>query len=195
VSNNQDQLCASVEVEYAVSKESQPCVVESLRVDTRRCVHNFQNILANLFPPESVERFSKSASHSYVTSRRTLVQLCDRSQSELRLPRDIEVIEAPKVPNSGFYPAVFRPLTLVPMKQVLGVPRANEINDLGLSCNALAVMKFNYTSSNNSWDFRRNFGSDGTSASQNNGSVAIGTKHGPLAICKCHRTHKRLQVP
>jgi hypothetical protein len=88
------------------------------------------HILANSFPPESVERFSKSASNFSVTSWRTFVQLCDQSQSELRVPRNIEAVEAPKVSSSGLYPAVFRPLTLVPIKRVLEVPLANEISEL-----------------------------------------------------------------
>jgi hypothetical protein len=59
------------------------------------------------------------------------VQRCDQSQSELRVPRDTKAIETPKVPNFGFYPAVFRPLlTLVPIKRLLGVPLANEIIEL-----------------------------------------------------------------
>jgi hypothetical protein len=58
------------------------------------------------------------------------VQLCDQSQSELTVPRDTKAIEAPKVPIYGFYQAVFRQLTLVPIKRVLGVPLANEINEL-----------------------------------------------------------------
>jgi hypothetical protein len=32
--------------------------------------------------------------------------------------------------SSGFYPVVFRPLTLVPIKRVVGVPLANEISEL-----------------------------------------------------------------
>jgi hypothetical protein len=44
--------------------------------------------------------------------------------------RDTKAIEAPKVPIFGFNPAVIRPLTLVPIKRVLGVPLANEINEL-----------------------------------------------------------------
>jgi hypothetical protein len=39
-------------------------------------------------------------------------------------------IEAQKISSYGFYPAVFRPLTLVPMKRVLGAPFANEISEL-----------------------------------------------------------------
>jgi hypothetical protein len=58
------------------------------------------------------------------------VRLCDHSQSELKVPRDTKAIEAPKVPNYGFYPAVFRPLTLVPIKPSLGVPLVNEIGKL-----------------------------------------------------------------
>jgi hypothetical protein len=58
------------------------------------------------------------------------VHLCDQSQSELIVLRNTEAIEAPKVPVYGFYPAAFRPLTLVPIKRVLGVPLANEISDL-----------------------------------------------------------------
>jgi hypothetical protein len=58
------------------------------------------------------------------------VQLCYPSQSELKVPRDTKVIETPKVPTFGFYPAVFRPLTLVPIKQVLGVPLMNEVTEL-----------------------------------------------------------------
>jgi hypothetical protein len=44
--------------------------------------------------------------------------------------RNTEAIEAPKISNYGFYPAVFRPLTLVPIKRVLGVLLANEISEL-----------------------------------------------------------------
>jgi hypothetical protein len=88
------------------------------------------HVLAKSFPLESIERFSKSACNSYVTSSRTFVQLYDQSQSELRVPRDTKAIEAPKIPSFGFYPAVTRPLTLVPIKRVLGVPLANEISEL-----------------------------------------------------------------
>jgi hypothetical protein len=35
-----------------------------------------------------------------------------------------------KVPSFSFYPALFRPLTLVPIKRVLGVALANEIGEL-----------------------------------------------------------------
>jgi hypothetical protein len=82
------------------------------------------HILANSFPPESVERFSKSFSNSFVTSWRTFVQLYNQSQPKLIVPRDTKAIEAPKIISSSFYPAVFRPLTLVPIKRVLGVPLA-----------------------------------------------------------------------
>jgi hypothetical protein len=41
-----------------------------------------------------------------------------------------KAIEAPKLSSYGFYPAVFRPLTLVLIKRVLGVPLANEISEL-----------------------------------------------------------------
>jgi hypothetical protein len=58
------------------------------------------------------------------------VQVYYRSQLELRVPRDTKAIETPKVPSSGFYPAIFRPLTLVPTKRVLGVTLANEISAL-----------------------------------------------------------------
>jgi hypothetical protein len=58
------------------------------------------------------------------------VQLCDQSQTELRVPRNTHAIEAPKISSSGFYPTVFCPLTLVPVKRVLGVPLANEISEL-----------------------------------------------------------------
>jgi hypothetical protein len=58
------------------------------------------------------------------------VQLCDQFQSELRVPRNTEAIEAPIIYSYGFYPAVFCPLTLVPLKRVLGVPLAIEISEL-----------------------------------------------------------------
>jgi hypothetical protein len=58
------------------------------------------------------------------------VQLCDQSQSELKVLRNTKVTEAPNIPGYGFYPYVFRPLTLVPRKRVLGVPLANEISEL-----------------------------------------------------------------
>jgi hypothetical protein len=88
------------------------------------------HILANSFPPEYVERFSKSASNSSVTNIRTFVQLCDHPQSELRVLENTKANETPKVPIYGSYPAVFRPLTFVPIKRILGVPLANEINAL-----------------------------------------------------------------
>jgi hypothetical protein len=88
------------------------------------------HVLANSFPLESVERFSKSASNSFVTRRRTFVQVCDQPQSELRVPLDTKAIETPKAPNFGFNLAVFCPLTLIPIKRVLGVPLANEISEL-----------------------------------------------------------------
>jgi hypothetical protein len=58
------------------------------------------------------------------------VQLCDQSQSELGVPRDTKAIKTPQVPNYGFNPAVFRPLNLVPIKRVLGLPLANEIGEV-----------------------------------------------------------------
>jgi hypothetical protein len=48
------------------------------------------------------------------------MQLCDQSQSELRVPRDTKAIGAPKISSYDFYSAVFRPLTLVPIERVLG---------------------------------------------------------------------------
>jgi hypothetical protein len=106
-----------------------------LRLNLCSSIHDaaltkFFHILANSFPPESVERFSKSASSSFVINLRFVVQLCDQSQSELRVLWNSKAIETPKVPISGFYPAVFGPLTLVPIKRVLGVPLANKINEL-----------------------------------------------------------------
>jgi hypothetical protein len=86
--------------------------------------------LANSFPLEYDERFSKSTCNSFVTSLRAFVQLCDQFQSELKVPRGTKAIKTPKVPIYDFYPGVFRPLTLVPIKRVLGVPLANEISDL-----------------------------------------------------------------
>jgi hypothetical protein len=118
------------QVEHAVGKETQPYVLNLCSSTHDAALTKISNILANSFPPESVERFSKSSSNSYVTTRRALVQLCDQCQSELKVPQDTEAIEAPKIPSSGLYPAIFRPLTLVPMKRVLGVPLANEINEL-----------------------------------------------------------------
>jgi hypothetical protein len=58
------------------------------------------------------------------------MQLSDQSQSELRVLWNTEAIEAPKISIFGFNPAVFCPLTLVPIKRVLGVPLANEISEL-----------------------------------------------------------------
>jgi hypothetical protein len=58
------------------------------------------------------------------------VQLYDQFQSELRVLWNTKAVEAPKISISGFNPAVFRPLTLVPIKRVLGVPLATEINEL-----------------------------------------------------------------
>jgi hypothetical protein len=51
------------------------------------------------------------------------VQLCDQSQSELRVLWNTEAIEAPKISIYGFDPAVFRPLTLVPTVKASGVDR------------------------------------------------------------------------
>jgi hypothetical protein len=114
-------MCATVWVEHAMGKEPQAYVVESLLVDVRRRAHkNLSN--HNLFPPESAKRFSKSASNSFVTSKRNVVQLCDQSQSELRVLRDTKTIETPNVLCSGFYPAVFRPLTLVPINETWEYP-------------------------------------------------------------------------
>jgi hypothetical protein len=131
------------------------------------------NILANSFPPELVERFSKSASNSYVTNCLIVVKLKDQSQSELRVPRNTNAIETPKLPNYCFNMAALRPLTLVHIKRVLGVPLANEINELKAPLTSLFC-----ASSNNGLDFRRNSESDKTSPSQNNGVVALGTKYG-----------------
>jgi hypothetical protein len=39
-------------------------------------------------------------------------------------------IETPKASSFGFHPAVFRLLTLVHMKRVMGVPLAKEIREL-----------------------------------------------------------------
>jgi hypothetical protein len=113
-----------------MGKESQPFAVESLLVDTRRSAHKNLSRLGEFVSTKTVERFSKSASNSYVASSRTFVRLCDQSQSELRVLRNTKAIEAPKIFSSGLYPAVFRPLTLVPLKRGLGVPLANEINEL-----------------------------------------------------------------
>jgi hypothetical protein len=49
--SSQDQLCATVWVEYVKGKESQPFVVEYLLVDIRRSAHIIFHILANSFPP------------------------------------------------------------------------------------------------------------------------------------------------
>jgi hypothetical protein len=66
VLGSEDQLCATVWVDQVRGKESQSSMVESLLVDTRRSAHK-NIVLVNSFPPESVERFSKSASNFYVT--------------------------------------------------------------------------------------------------------------------------------
>jgi hypothetical protein len=87
------------------------------------------HILANSCPPKSVERFSKSAITpcDQLTNCRAL----QRSISVgARSFRDTQAIETPKVHRSGFNPAVFCPLTLVPINKVLGVPLANATNDL-----------------------------------------------------------------
>jgi hypothetical protein len=124
-------MCVTVWVEHVVMcKESQPSVIEYLLVDTRRSAHKIFHILASLFPPEHVERFSKSASISSVTSSRTVVPLYGKSQSGLKVPWDKHAIETPKVPSSRFNLTFFRSLPLVPIKRVLGVPLANQINEL-----------------------------------------------------------------
>jgi hypothetical protein len=88
-------------------------------------------VMANSFPPEFVECFSsKSTRKSYVTIRQHVVHLCDQFQSELRVLWNSKAIETPQVPRSCFNPAVIRPLTLVPIKRVLGVPLAKEVDEL-----------------------------------------------------------------
>jgi hypothetical protein len=68
VLNSLGQLCATVWVEPVKREESPPFVVESLLVDTQRNAHKiFYSILANSFPPESAERFSKSTTNSFLT--------------------------------------------------------------------------------------------------------------------------------
>jgi hypothetical protein len=87
VSSGQVPPGATVWVGHVMGKESRPPRVESFLVDTRLVAHKIFNNLANSFPPQkSVERFSKSASDSYVTSWRTVVQLRDQYQSELVVP-------------------------------------------------------------------------------------------------------------
>jgi hypothetical protein len=54
----------------------------------------------------------------------TFQEFRDQSLSALRVPRGTHAIEVPKVPVNGFNPAVFRPLTLVLIRRVLGVPLA-----------------------------------------------------------------------
>jgi hypothetical protein len=113
-----------------MGKESQPYVIEYLRVDIRRIADkNLSRYGEFAFPPESVECFSKSASNSYGTSGRNGVQLSDQSQSGLIVPQDTKANEMQKVPSSSFNPAVFRPLTLVPIKRVLDLPLAYEIGE------------------------------------------------------------------
>jgi hypothetical protein len=51
-------------------------------------------------------------------------------QSELRVPLNTKAIETPKAPNYGFDLAVFRPLILLLIKRLLGIPLANEITEL-----------------------------------------------------------------
>jgi hypothetical protein len=130
VLSSQDQLCATVKAKQVKGNESQPSMVESLLVDTRLSAHKIFHVFTSSFPLKYVDRSSKSDSNSSVTTRRIVVPLCDHSQSELKVPQDKKAIETPKVPNSSFNPAVFRRLTLVPIKRVLGVPVANEIGEL-----------------------------------------------------------------
>jgi hypothetical protein len=58
------------------------------------------------------------------------MQFKEQSQSKLRVLWDAKVIKAPKVPVFGFNLTVSRPLTLVPIKRVMGVPLASEITEL-----------------------------------------------------------------
>jgi hypothetical protein len=55
-------------------------------------------------------------------------QMIDHNQHIVKAIAHMQV--APNIPGYGFYPYVFRPLTLVPRKRVLGVPLANEISEL-----------------------------------------------------------------
>jgi hypothetical protein len=108
-----------------------------------------------------------------VTGKRTIVQLRNQSQSEPRIPQNTKAIETPKVPSFGFYLNLFRPLALVPIKRVLGVPLANEISEVKAQPQrALTIIEFNCASFNNGWDFRRKFASHGTSPSPKNGTAA-----------------------
>jgi hypothetical protein len=117
------------------------------------------------------------------------------------------VIEAPKISSIGFYPAVFRPLTLVPIKRVSGYPSRMRSAISWLSCNALTVIKFNCATSNNNRDFRRNsrwISRNLAIPKQWNYGLRyevwtpnkrISFVQSSLAIRKCHQAHKRLQIP
>jgi hypothetical protein len=60
----------------------------------------------------------------------TVVLLRDQAQSELKVLLNTQTVETPKVSNYAFTPADSRPLPLVSIKQVLGVPLANEISEV-----------------------------------------------------------------
>jgi hypothetical protein len=122
VSRSQDQLYATVWVEHEWLKGRSHLWLNLCSSTHDAALTKIFHILANSFLPEFVQRFSKSASNSYVTSCRTFVHACDQSHSELRVPRNTKAIEAPKTSSYVFYPVVFPPLTLVPVKRVLGVP-------------------------------------------------------------------------
>jgi hypothetical protein len=130
--------------------------------------------------PQSTHRqlygLYKLLHNSYVTSCRTIVHLRDQLHLELKGPRDTKVLSI--VPSFGFNPAVFRPLTLVPIQRVLGVPLANEIGELMALSQRANNHRFKCASFDIGWDFRRKYVSDGTSPSQNNGTVVLGTKYG-----------------
>jgi hypothetical protein len=59
-----------------------------------------------------------------------VVYRIDYNLSELKVPRDAHVIEAPNAPTYGLNPTASCPLTLAPIKRVLVVHLANEISEL-----------------------------------------------------------------
>jgi hypothetical protein len=67
-----------------------------VRLITIRSARNSCHILANSFPSEFVERFSKRANNFYVTSGRIVAQFKDQSESDVGVPRNTKAIEAPK---------------------------------------------------------------------------------------------------
>jgi hypothetical protein len=113
-------------VEHAKGKESQPFVVESLLVDTRRSAHKNLSHLGDSFLQNFCRVLLQLLFDKLSDCRAIQISIPVGAQSSAGRKGD----RGAKVPVFGFNPTVFCPLTIVPLKRVLGVPLANEMSEL-----------------------------------------------------------------